>query len=309
MLPHERYNGFNVWLQNHFGEKVHRVGLNAGFTCPNIDGTKAKGGCYFCNDDYLLGKSFSKTDSVETQLDKGIAYIRERFNVSKFLAYFQSGTNTHAPVQELKGLYEMSLTKDGVVGIMISTRPDSLPEDVLDLLSELNEKTHLWVEMGLQSHQDKSLDLMNRAHSVDEYVKAVHQLHERKIRQVTHMIVGMPGENEEDVFEGLSFINDLPVDGIKIHNMFVPEHTVLAKWYREGKYEPWTLERFAKVSAEYVARLRKDIVIHRLNATCPKSLCVAPDWAHQQFRIVNAVHDELVKNDWTQGCIYKSNIL
>ncbi len=306
---HLKYKGFNEVLRQHFdGDKVYRVTLNAGMTCPNIDGTKAKGGCYFCNDDYLLAKSWHKQLPLKEQLDVGIKYVRERHpNTHKFLAYFQNGTNTHAPVESLRQWFYEVLEHPEVVGLMISTRPDCLPPAVLDLLSELNEKTYLWVEMGLQSTQNKVLDHVNRAHTVEEYSDACLELAKRNILQCSHIILGLPGESPQEMIAGVQFINQLPINGIKIHNLFVTEYTPLAKWFRQGLYQPLELKEYATLCVDYLERLRPDIVIHRLNAHAPKSLTVSPEWSINKLATLNAIHAEIMARDTYQGKIYLKN--
>lgn len=302
---HLRYNSFNEVLKNHFGSKVYRFTLNSGLSCPNIDGTKAKGGCYFCNDDYLLAKSWHKQQPLDDQVNYGIEYVRNRHpNTSKFLAYFQNGTNTHAPVSFLREIFTAALKREEVVGLLISTRPDCLGDDILDLLSELNEKTYLWVEIGLQSHQNHILEKINRAHTVEEFVESVHKLHQRKIKNCVHMILGMPDETPAQMLEGAHFLNTLPIDGIKIHNMFVTRFTALEKWYREGLYQPMSLEDYAKVCVDYLEILRPDIVIHRMNAHAPDRLTVAPEWSINKLGTLNAIHNELLKRDTRQGNKY-----
>ncbi len=299
--PHQRYNSFNEQLKRQFGAKVYRVSLNLGLSCPNVDGTKAKGGCYFCNDDYLLAKSWHKRQDLPEQWHYGIHYMRERHGAQKFIAYFQNGTNTHAPVSFLRTAFLQTLDFEGVVGMAISTRPDCLGEDVLDLLQEINAKTHLWIELGLQSFSDAVLQKINRAHTVDEFARACENLHKRALRNCTHMIFGLPGDTPEQILADVKTFNALPIQGIKIHNLFVTEHTPLAKWYRDGQYQPWALADYTTLCVDYVERLRPDVVIHRLNAHGPERLTVAPDWAINKLGTVNAIHDELVKRDSWQG--------
>lgn len=300
--PHLRYNSFNEVLKKQFGSKVYRFTLNSGLSCPNIDGTRAKGGCYFCNDDYLLAKSWHKQQPLDAQVEYGINYVRERHpNTSKFLAYFQNGTNTHAPVDFLRRIFTESLKRPEVVGLLISTRPDCLGDDVLDLLSELNEATYLWVELGLQSHQNHILEKINRAHTVEEFCEATEKLHKRGINNCVHMILGMPDESPDEMLEGATFLNALPINGIKIHNMFVTRFTALEKWYRDGLYQTMTLDEYAKVCVDYLECLRPDIVIHRLNAHAPERLTVAPEWSINKLGTLNAIHDELIRRDSRQG--------
>lgn len=297
------YLSFNEVLKKKFGERVYRVTLNSGLSCPNIDGTKAKGGCYFCNDDYLLAKSWHKRQELQAQLDYGVQYIQDRHGANKYLAYFQNGTNTHASVPFLRPLFEEATRYPGVVGLAISTRPDSLPEDVLDLLSELNEKTYLWVELGLQSAQNHILEKINRAHTVEEFSIAAEKLAKRNILNCVHMILGMPGETEDEMLAGADFVNGLPVNGIKIHNMFVTKHTALEKWYKQGDYAPLTLDDYVRLCVDYLERLRPDIVIHRLNAHGPARLTVAPEWSINKLATVNAIHAEIARRGTRQGML------
>lgn len=305
---HERYLGFNQVLQNQFGEKVFRVSINTGLSCPNIDGTRAKGGCYFCNDDYLLARSFEKQRTLEDQMIEGMDYLKQRHkSTSKFLAYFQNGTNTHGPANMIRPWFENSLLYKNVVGLLISTRPDCLGEEILDLLEELNQKTYLWVELGLQSAQNHVLEKINRAHSVEEFDEACFKLAKRGIKVCAHMIIGMPGESEEEILSGADHLNQLPVAGIKLHNLFVVKHTVLAKWHAEKKYTPLSLENYAKLCVDYLELLRPDMVIHRLNAHGPRPLTIAPEWSINKLQTMNAVHDELEKRNSWQGKKYQAS--
>ena len=298
------YLSLNTVLKEKFGQRVYRVTLNSGLSCPNIDGTRAKGGCYFCNDDYLLAHSWHKQQSIPDQLAYGAKYITERHGATKYLAYFQNGTNTHADVKILRPLFFDALTFPGVVGLAISTRPDCLNDDVLDLLSELNEKTYLWIELGLQSAQDHVLEKINRAHSVDEFAVATQKLAARKILNCAHVIIGMPDETEEEILAGTDFVNALPIDGIKIHNMFVTKHTVLEKWYKEGKYVPLELADYVRLCVDYLERLRPDMIVHRLNAHGPERLTVAPDWSVNKLATINAIHAEIARRETRQGKLY-----
>lgn len=301
---HLKYNSFNEVLKNKFGEKVYRITLNSGLSCPNIDGTRAKGGCYFCNDDYLLAKSWHKQQPIADQIEYGIQYIQERHGANKYLAYFQNGTNTHASVDFLRPLFMDVLKYKEISGILISTRPDCLGEDVLDLLSEINKKTYLWVELGLQSPQNHILEKINRAHTVEEFTEATLNLKKRNILNCAHIILGMPGETHEEMINGVDYINNLPIDGIKIHNMFVTKYTTVAKWYKENEYKPLELEEYTQLCVDYLERLRPDIIIHRLNAHAPARLTVAPDWSINKLGTLNAIHAEIkLRNTW-QGKLY-----
>ncbi len=303
---HLKYNGFAEILKKKFGTKVYRVTLNAGLTCPNIDGTKGTGGCSYCNDDYLLAKSWHKQQPIPDQVTYGIQYIKERHGAKKFMAYFQNGTNTYANVSVLEKMFYKSIEHPDVLGLIIGTRADCLGKDVLDLLSELNKKTYLWIDLGLQSPCEETLKKTNRGHTVEEYSKAVKNLAERNILNCTHVILGMPDETPKQIIASVDFINNLPVDGIKIHNMLVTKHTELANWYEQGKYMPFSLEEYSTLCVDYLEHLRPDIIVHRLNAHAPARLTVAPEWSVNKLGTMNAIHKEIVKRDSWQGKKYEN---
>jgi len=305
---HLKYNGFNALLRKEFGEKVQRVSLNLGLTCPNIDGTVATGGCHFCSDDHLLGKSWHKQQPIKLQLEYGINYLRERHKTTKHLAYFQNGSNTYTAPDKLLSVCKEVLANKSIVGLMISTRPDCLSQDILDVLSTLNKETYLWVELGLQSTKNHVLKKINRGHTIEQFIDAVHQLAQRQIKNCVHIILGMPGETQDEMIDGVHTINKLPVDGIKIHNMFIAKDTVLAKWYQKGLYTPLELDEYANLCVNYLERLRPNISIHRLNGHAPDRLTVAPKWSVNKFGTLNAVHREIVKRDTYQGKLYKAII-
>jgi len=301
---HSRYKAFHDEIKRQFGEKIFRVTVNAGMTCPNIDGTRAKGGCTFCQDASYLGASFEKGATVSQQIEQGMSYVGRRHGTEKFFVYFQNGTNTHAPVEVLRKLFDEALSFPNVAGLFIATRPDSLGNEVLDLLEEINSKTYLWIELGLQSHRNDILAAINRAHTVEEFEDGVRLLHQRKIRVGAHVILGLPQETDEDTIQKALTINRLPLEGIKIHNLVVFRKTVLEKQYHEGKYTPLSLEHYSKLCVDFLEHLRPDILIERLNAHGPREQTVAPEWSINKFLALNAVHAELEKRDTWQGKKY-----
>lgn len=301
-----RYTAFHTEIKKQFGEKIFRVTVNTGMSCPNVDGTRAKGGCTFCQDASYLGSSFEKGASLSQQIQQGMDYVGTRHGTNKYFIYFQNGTNTHAPAKILRPLFNEALSFPGVVGLFIATRPDSLPPEILDLLEEFNAKTYLWVELGLQSHRNDVLAMMNRAHTVEEFEEGVETLHQRNIRVGTHVILGLPGETDNDVIEKAHTLNRLPLQGIKIHNLVVFKKTVLEKQFREGKYTPLSLEHYAKLCVDFLEYLKPDILIERLNAHGPRDQTVAPEWSINKFLALNAVHAELEKRDTWQGKKYES---
>ncbi|MBF0104806.1 MAG: TIGR01212 family radical SAM protein [Deltaproteobacteria bacterium] len=304
--PHLRYNGFNEVLRKKFGQKISRLTLNLNLTCPHVDPITGNGGCHYCNDDHLLGKSWHKQLSLNKQIDYGKNYLKGRHNTDKYLAYFQNGTNTNAPTDKLLPLFKESISDPAMVGLIISTRPDCLPDDMIDALCALNSQTWLWVELGLQSTQDHVLDKINRGHSVAAFVSAVERLAAKNIRTCAHIIFGLPDESREEMIGGVHLVNSLPVNGIKLHNLFIVENTVLAQWFKQGDYTPLTLCEYATLCVDYLERLRPDITIHRLNAHAPDRLTIAPKWSVNKWDTLNAVHEEIEKRGTQQGRLYQA---
>jgi len=307
--PSLRYNGFNGHLRHHFGEKVFRVTINTGLTCPNVDGTKARGGCTFCQEASYLGLTFSENKSVREQIRESLSYMEGRHETTKALAFFQNGTNTYAPLDKLRLFFNDALAEENIVGLMIATRPDTLPEPVLDLLSELNEKTYLWVELGLQSNDNQILSQINRGHTFEEFEDCVLLLKKRNIRVGAHLILGIPGERPEASIEKAQIVNRLHIDGVKIHNLVIFKHTVMANQFQKGEIIPWSLEQYSKECVDLLEHLEPRVLIQRLNAHGPRRVTVAPEWSINKLATLNAVHDEILKRDTWQGKKLEGNNL
>lgn len=297
----ERYRTFHQDIKKVFGGRVDRITLNAGLNCPNIDGTKSFDGCIFCQNISYLGASFSEGLSLKQQITCSMAYVRKRHRSTGFFAYFQNGTNTYAPANVLRRLYDEVLSFSEIVGLFIATRPDCLDADILKLLEEYNKKTYLWVELGIPSHRDDRNERLNRSHTVSDFKKAVNNLHQRNIKTCAQTILGLSGETEEEIVEKSEFFNEVPINGIKIHNLVVFKDTKLEREYREEKYKPLTLKKYASWCVDFLEHLRPDIVVQRLNAHGPRNITVAPDWSINKMATVNAVHDELERRDTWQG--------
>lgn len=300
-----RYKSFNAEVQKLFGEKIFRITVNAGMTCPNVDGTKAKGGCTFCQETSYTGLTFREGDDIRRQIENGMSYVGERHHTTAFFAYFQNGTNTYAPVEKLRRLYETVLSYPEIKGLFIATRPDCLEDDVMELLSELNKKTYLCVELGLQSQKNDLLKKMNRAHTVEEFTEGVQKLAQNKISTCAHVILGVPGETAEDNRDKARYISSLPLTGVKIHNMVVFRDTTLAKQYESKLYEPLSLETYTEWCVEFLEELRPDIWIHRLNAHGPRHDTVAPEWSINKWEPINAIHEALEQHNTWQGKKYQ----
>ncbi len=300
----KRYRSFNDALREKFGEKVWRIGVDANFTCPNIDGTKASGGCIYCNNEDLIQRKKVQNLSVREQLLTRMAPLREKRNAKKFLAYFQPYTNTYAPVEQLRILYEEALSVEDIVGMSISTRPDCLPDDVIDLLAEFSLKTYLWVEVGLQSAHNKTMALTNRLHTVEEFHDAVRRLKGKNLRVCVHVIYGLPGETNDDMRATMDYVTALPIDGIKIHNIYVSKHTILEQWFYDGKFQLIEKELYVQLVCDTLEKLSPDVVIHRLTAEAPPRQHVAPDWCGNKADVLSCIHREMERQGSYQGINY-----
>ncbi len=297
----DRVHTFGQWLKRKHGERVHKIALDAGFTCPNRDGSKGTGGCTFCNN-----ASFSPNDRntapLGEQLAAGRRGIARRTRARKYLAYFQAYTNTYADVALLKRQYDQALAMEGMIGLSIGTRPDCVPPAVLDLLADYRQRgLEVILELGLQSAFDASLRRVNRGHGLAEYRDTCVAARRRGIPVCTHLIIGLPGETARHNMESLDIVLDIGTDGLKLHPLHVVKHTLLAKQWRQGDYTPLTRAAYVGIAADLIERTPWDIVYHRVTGTAPAELLLAPAWCSQKWPVVNAVAAELALRGSRQG--------
>ncbi|MBW8005500.1 MAG: TIGR01212 family radical SAM protein [candidate division NC10 bacterium] len=295
----KRYTDLRSFLQRRFGCRVHKIALDAHFTCPNLDGTKAVGGCIFCHQG--SGHSTVGTLSISEQLQKGKAYLRRRHKAKKFLAYFQRYTNTYAPVEDLRRLYDEALAVEDVVGLVVGTRPDCVPDPILALLQEYAQRTYVSIEYGLQSIHDQTLARVNRAHGFSEFLDAVHRTAGRGIHTCVHVMLGLPGETKADMLATARAIARLPLDGIKIHLTYVLKHTVLGDMYLNEQYRPMEMMEYVERVCDFLDLLPPSMVIHRLTGDPPRDLLLAPQWARHKWQVLNAIQAALDRRDSFQG--------
>ncbi|MBD3309258.1 TIGR01212 family radical SAM protein [candidate division KSB3 bacterium] len=297
----KRYLTFNQHLKDTFGEKVYKVTIDAGFTCPNRDGTKGTGGCIYCYGD-RAASHFVAPAAIQAQIRDGMIALRRRYNAQKFLAYFQSYTNTYAPVERLEQLYRTALAEEHIVGLSIGTRPDCVSEPVLDLLGTLAQDWYLWVEYGLQSIHAATLQRINRGHGYADFVDAVSRTKQRPgINICAHVILGLPGETKADMLETAKALSDLGVDGVKIHSAHVLKNTPLEEMYRNGDYQVLELPEYIEIVCDFLEYLTPEIVIHRLVGDAPRSRYVAPEWCMHKSEALRHIDRELARRNSHQG--------
>jgi radical SAM protein (TIGR01212 family) len=296
-----RYRKINTFLRGAFGRKVYRVGLCGGFTCPNRDGTRGEGGCIFCNPATSQPLGYVPGMSVTEQLVSGTEYIRERHGVDRFIAYFSDYSTTYADVDDLESLYREAIRFPGVVGLAISTRPDCLSREVLDLLEAIARETFLWVELGVQSAHEASLHRIRRGHSAEETRRAIGRLRERRLPVSAHVILGIPGESAPDMMATAGFVGDTGIQGVKIHNLHVVEDTPLAEEYRRGEYRPLGLPEYIDLVIRFLERLAPHVIVQRISGEAPRRLTVAPEWSVNKLAVMNAIERELERRDTWQG--------
>jgi hypothetical protein len=300
----ERVHTFGQWLKNKHGERVHKIALDVGFTCPNRDGSKGIGGCTFCNNASFSPNGRTPAPLAE-QFESGRRGVDRCTRAKKYLAYFQAYTNTYGEVAELKRQYDQALAMDGVIGLSIGTRPDCVPDDVLDLLSNYRQRgLEVILELGLQSAFDDTLDRVNRGHGIKEYIRSCQAARERGIPVCTHLIVGLPGEDVRHCKESLNIVLDIGTDGLKLHPLHVVKHTQLARQWRQNEYTPLEREVYVSIVADLIELTPWSIPYHRVTGTAPSDLLLAPSWCSQKWPVVNAVEVELQRRNSKQGNLH-----
>ncbi len=297
-----RYYAYNFYLQQRFGQRVQRISLDGGFTCPNVDGTVAVGGCVFCDNRSFSPSRRLPRRTIREQLEEGIRRLQRRYpGVKRFIAYFQPATNTYAPVERLRRLYYEALDHPQVVGLAIGTRPDCVPEDVLQLLEEIASQTYLSVEYGLQTIHDRTLRWMNRGHDYAAFVDAVQRSRHRGFEICAHVILGLPGESHQDMMATADEVARLGLDAVKIHNLYVVPNTPLAEQYAQGEVQLLTREQYIHAVVEFLERLPPECVVERVSGDAPPQYLIAPQWCLEKNALRDAVVEELRHRDSWQG--------
>lgn len=305
MWGDKRYHTWNYHLRREFGEKIFKVPLDAGFTCPNRDGSVATGGCTFCSARGSGDFAGDRTDDLVQQFQTVRDRMHQKWPHARYIGYFQAYTNTYAPVNELRDMYETILAQEGVVGLSIATRPDCLPQDVVELLAELNKKTYLWVELGLQTVHESTGELINRGHDYACYVDAVERLRDRGIKVCSHIILGLPGETEEMMMDTVDAVAHLPVQGIKIHLLHLMRHTPLVKLWENGGLQFLEQDQYIRLVVDALEILPPEMVIHRLTGDGPADILIGPMWSLDKWGVLNGIDAELKSRNSWQGKRWK----
>ncbi len=302
----KRYNDFSSYFKKKFSERVQKVSIDAGFTCPNRDGTKGLGGCTYCNNKTFKPTYTNLNNSVTSQIQDGVDFFSRKYKAMKFLAYFQAYTNTYAPFNDLKKLYEEALQHPKIMGLVISTRPDTVSSELLDYLAELSKKVYIMVEFGLESHLDKSLNLINRGHNFSDSVLALQETAKRGINNCAHLILGLPGETRDDFLEQAKVISKLPVNNLKLHQLQIHKGTLLEKQYSKNpdEFKLFTVEDYIELVVDYLELLNPEIIVERFISEAPFEMLIAPKWGLKNFEFVAKVEKRLKERNTWQGRLF-----
>ncbi len=296
-----RYFAYNFFLRRRFGRRVQKVSVDAGFTCPNVDGTVAVGGCTFCDNRSFSPSRRLPRQSIAEQIDEGIRRLKRRYDCDDFMAYFQPATNTYAPVERLRPLYEQAISHPKVVALAIGTRPDCVPDDVLDLLAELAQRIHLSIEYGLQTIHNRSLDWMNRGHYYDAFLDAVERSRGRGFEICAHVILGLPGESPDDMLATAKELARLRIDSVKIHNLYAVKDTPLADQVARGEVTLMGRDEYVRTVVDFLELLPPETVVERVSGEAPPDYFVAPTWCLDKPSVRAAIQHELETRDTWQG--------
>lgn len=296
-----RYYPLSRFLRERFGTRVYRVTVDGGFTCPNVDGSITTGGCVYCDNRSFSPNRRLPRVGVAAQVERGVGLLNQRYGAERFLAYFQAATNTYAPVERLRRLYDEALAHPQIVGLAIGTRPDCVPDPVLDLLQGYARERFVCLELGLQTIHDRSLDWMNRGHHHDAFLDAVRRCQGRGLDLCAHVILGLPGESHADMMATADCIAALPLQGVKVHNLHVVRDTPMEKMYHAGEVRMLERDEYVSLLCDFLERLPSDMVMHRLSGEAPPDYLVAPLWCREKASLLHAIDAEFARRDSWQG--------
>ena len=307
-LDNKRYHTLNYFYRNKFGCKVFKVSLNAGLTCPNIDGSLSTEGCIYCSKTGSGEYGGNKDESLTTQFNTIKNMLHKKWPEAKYIGYFQARTNTYAPLSKLKKMYEEILSLDNVVGLNIATRSDCISKECLDYLEQLNKKTYLTIELGLQTIHKKTAILINRCNTLENFTNIVKELRKRKINVVVHIINGLPYETKDDMLETVKYLNKLDIQGIKIHMLSILKNTKLAKMYEQEKFHILTKEEYIDIVISQLENLRAEIVINRITGDPKIDDLIEPFWLTKKWQVLDDIDKEMVLRETYQSKALRSNM-
>ncbi len=301
----DRFYSLNNYLKEKFGFKIQKVSLDGGFTCPNRDGKISFKGCLFCSDRGSGEFTGERGKSITEQIDEQLEFIQKKNKDGCVIAYFQNFTNTYGNVEYLKKIYYEALSHEKVIGIAIATRPDCLDDDILNLLSEINKKFFLWIELGLQTAKDNIAEIINRGYKTKCYIEACRKLNEKNIKFVTHMIVGLPQETKQNLFDTVNLVNSVHSWGIKIHLLYILKNSRLEKYYKEHHFKVYEKDEYTSTVVKLLEKLNPEIVIHRLTGDAKKEDLFLPMWSADKRGVLNDIQKKLKLNNTYQGREFK----
>ena len=303
---HRLYYDFATFLAQYFEGKVQKISIHAGFTCPNRDGSKGTGGCTYCNNQTFNPEYCKPEFGIRRQLEDGISFFARKYPQMRYLAYFQAYTNTYGELEQLKAMYEEALSVDGVVGLVIGTRPDCMPPALLDYIEELSRKTFVMVEYGIESANDDTLLRINRGHDFATAIEAIRRTHERGILVGGHLILGLPGEDHDELMRQAEAIAALPLDMVKLHQLQLIRGTRMAREYEEHPedFHLYMVDEYIDLAIDYIERLPSTIVIERFISQSPRTLLIAPDWGMKNYQFVDRLRHRMQERGAYQGRLY-----
>lgn len=297
----KRFYSFDSYIKNTFGEKLYKVSLNAGCTCPNRDGTISYGGCTFCSAEGSGDFASSKEETIYEQIENGIALISGKSDAGRYIAYFQAFTSTYGPIEDLRNKFYEAIGHPAIAAISIGTRPDCLPKDILDLLDKLNQIKPVFIELGLQTIHEQTARNFHRGYSLNVFEEAVFALNELHIPVIVHLILGLPGETKAQMLASVRYLNGLPVSGVKLSMLHVLKNTAMGNEYLRQPFPVFELEEYVDLLICCLENLREDIVVHRITGDGPKDLLIAPRWSLHKRQVLNAVAHEMKIRNTRQG--------